>query len=411
MSRRQKSAAPSVVAAVQEQSAQAAALAEIPGQARLTDPRTNPAVRGHADEMRDDQQRRALDHEHARTVRRLRVSDRRAGDAERTLEAIQLARQASSPARSVMALHNGRRLYTRLSTAASVVLAAGSAMGVEEAAQALGAPTGSGYIAEIGLTGLATVAITYRAHLAEHGGTLAAKSWQTRSLWALMVVPLLISVTANLAKANAIGAACAIGAAAFALLACVIADRSAAAMQARAAEVSAEDEAELEARAMGEDLFTAVPDEDEREDDGDAVTGEARAGVDELAAWLADREPPQEGGTPTLPAPVPDGDQDGAACALPGGHIDPPSAEGHIAGGPGGHIDSDQERREPSGGAIVAAVQARRAIGASTRNSIAAYLADHPKDTNKQVAAALEMSEATVKRHRRALRRLTGGGR
>src|SRR5690606_8952055 len=156
---------PSVVDAVREQTEQAAALAEIDGQDRLADPRLNPATRRRADELRTEQLTRALDAEHSRLLRRHRVADRHAAEAEETLQAIALARQAASPARSVLALHRGKRLYLRLSLAASLTLSAGSAMGVEAAARALNAPTGSGYIAEVGLTGLSTAVILYRAHL------------------------------------------------------------------------------------------------------------------------------------------------------------------------------------------------------------------------------------------------------
>ena len=410
MSRKDK-ITPSVVDAVREQTAQATALAEIDGQHRLADPRLNPATRGHADTLRTEQLTRALDAEHARLLRRHRVADRRAAEAEETLQAIALARQASSPARSVLALHRGRRVYARVAVAASVVLSAGSAMGVEAAAQALGAPTGTGYVAEVGLTGLSTAAILYRAHLAEHRGELG-RGWQARALWALMIVPLAASITANLTTGNALGAACAVGAAAFALLATVVADRSAAAMQARAAEVDAADEAELQRVAMGEDLFAPVDDGD-GQDDGDGgrdgvLEGAARVAVDELEAWLAAQEPPEAGAGAAV-TPRPEGGPDGAAAE--GGHIDPagPRPGGHIdpAGPrPGGHIDADQ--RERPAGRVLPATQARLAAGAQTRGRIAAYLADHPTASNSRVATALGVSVATVKRHRRQLR--AGGG-
>src|SRR5690606_6137131 len=369
------------------------------------DPRLNPATRGHADELRTEQLTRALDAEHARLLRRHRVADRRAAEAEETLAAIALARQASSPARSVLALHRGRRVYARIAVAASVVLSAGSAMGVEAAAQALGAPTGTGYVAEVGLTGLSTAAILYRAHLAEHRGELG-RGWQARALWALMVVPLLASVTANVATGNVLGAACGIGSAAFALLATVVADRSAAAMQARAAEVDEADEAELQRVAMGEDLFAPVDDGDGGRDS--VLDSAARVAVDELEAWLAAQEPP-EAGAGAAATPRPEGGPDGAAAeddrtgpapVAEGGHIDPAGPR------PGGHIDADQ--RERPAGRVLPATQARLAAGAQTRGRIAAYLADHPTASNSRVATALGVSVATVKRHRRQLR--AGGG-
>ena len=448
MSRKDKAPA-SIVAEVERRTAEAAALAAIAGQERLTDPRTNPAVRAVADELRDEQQRRALAAEHARLLRRHRVADRRAADAERTLEAIALARQASNPARSVLALHTSRRRYMRVSLVASVVLAAGSAMGVEAAAQHLHAPTGSGYIAEIGLTGLATLAITYRAHLAEHRGTVLAKSWQSRVLWALMTVPLLVSVACNAATLNVLGAFCALGAAAFSVLSCVIADRSAAAMQERAAEVSDQDESELRSVAMGDDLFTApeppaVPERDEPQDGGqdegqddaaatedegqedgaepsapvvrDLVAAEADRGAAELEAWLADQDgPPDEGAASSVPSPGGEGPQGAAAEAR-----QDDQDEATIR--PGGHIDADQRDQDdrdggaedgpdrPEPGRVLPAIEARRAVGASTRQRIAEYLAEHPTATVPEIAEALDLSRTTVKRHRRELRALRQSG-
>lgn len=423
-------AAVDIVTAVQEQTAQAAALAGIAGQDQLADPRLNPATRPHADRLRTAQQVKALDAEHARALRRDRVMDARASEAERTLEAIALARRTSSPARSVLALHTGRRTWSRLSIVASVVLAAGSAMGVEAAAQHLSAPTGTGYIAEVGLTGLATAAITYRAHLAEHRGELVTGSWQSRSLWVLMVVPLLVSVMANVATGNALGAACSIGAAAFALLGAVVADRSSAAMQARAAEVDATDETRLRAVAMGagdDALLSAavacVPPADREAVAAppapaieaplvvaDPVADEASAGTAELEAWLAESGPDSDeddGGVPPEPSPEGGDGPGGAAADLPGqgGHIVdhlPPQ---------GGHIDHDQPGESDGAARILPAAQARRAVGASTRNRIARYVADHPDATRAQIAVALGLSEATVKRHRRELRALRGGDR
>ena len=178
--RRSKAARPAdirsaVVAQVKSQAAQAEDLAAIPGQDRLADPRLNPAVRAEVDRLRNEQQRSGLRFEHTRVLRRHRVADSRAAEAEVTLEAIALARQTASPARSVLALYQGRRLYRRITLAASVCLAAGSAMGVEAAARALGAHAGTGYIAEIGATGLSTFAIGYYAHLRENGATFTRK--------------------------------------------------------------------------------------------------------------------------------------------------------------------------------------------------------------------------------------------
>lgn len=426
-----KAPALGVVADVAEQTAQAAELAAIAGQDRLIDPRLNPATRPTADRLRDEQQIRALEAAHSRALRRHRVADRSADDAEQALEALQLARQAMSPARSVLALHRGKRRYLRLSLAASLVLAVGSARGVEAAAQAMGAPKGTGYLAEVGLTGLITAVIAYRSHLAEHGGN--PQGWQNKALYALMVVPLLVSVVANAVKAGPVGVFCAVGAAAFAGLGYIVAEQSNTAMHAQAAKVTATDEAELRAVAMGDDPFAAVqPELDDAQGEVVAEADVEPAGYDrwediepaapepwaterpaapqqpeqepvgsglaeEVTAWLAgqDRQDPPEGGVTSSPTPGDDDGPQGAAQDAPEQDPEP------------GHIDADQPgpvgRPEPVS-RVIPAAQARRAMGASTHQRIASYMAEHPKATIPQIAKALKVSPATVKRHRRALR-------
>lgn len=246
---------PDVVSSVQDQTTQAEDIARIAGQDRLSDPRTNPAVRPHADRLRDVQHRMALDAEHGRTRRRHRVEDRRASHAEKSLEALQEAREASSSARSVLALHASRVRYMRLSLATSVVLAFGSARGLEHlAGEYKNIPKGSGYIAEIGLTGLATVVILAKSDLAQHGGKV--KAWQDVSLWALMVTPLAASMVANVYGGNVIGAICAAGAAAFAFFSFIVATVFAVSARSQAEKVTGEDESSLRGIAIGDDLFS-----------------------------------------------------------------------------------------------------------------------------------------------------------
>jgi hypothetical protein len=244
-----------VVAAVARQTTAAADLASIDGQDRLADPRTNPAVRGHADQLRDTQHRRALDADHERLLRRHRVADTRAQHAERALQALQAAREASSAARSVLALDQGRTRFMGVALTASLALSAGSAMGVAALAERLGAPGQVGYIAEVGLTGLTTTVILYRSHLAQHGGRLTG--WKACVLWLLMVGPLVSSMVANAFGTGPVGVACSVGAAAFSLLSYVIADASAEALRVQAALVSGADELELREIATGDELFTA----------------------------------------------------------------------------------------------------------------------------------------------------------
>lgn len=143
----------------------------------------------------------------------------------------------------------------RLSLATSVVLAFGSARGLEHlAGEYKNIPKGSGYIAEIGLTGLATVVILAKSDLAQHGGKV--KVWQDVSLWGLMVTPLTASMVANVYGGNVIGAICAAGAAAFAFFSFIVATVFAVSARSQAEKVTGDDESSLREIAVGDDLFS-----------------------------------------------------------------------------------------------------------------------------------------------------------
>lgn len=256
MSRRKQS--PSVVDTVNQQTTQAAELARIDGQDRLTDPRTNPAVRPHADRLRDAQHKRKLNAQDVRDRRRHRVEERHAGHAEKALEAIQEAREVSSPAKSVRVLHTRRNLYMWVSLVTSLALAAGSAVGLEEVAKDYEhIPEGTGLVAEVGLTGLATMVILARSDLAQHGATLKRTDWRNWALWVLMVVPLAASMAANIHGGNFIGALCAGGAAAFSLFSFLVGVLFADAAKAQAKLVTGDQEVSLRRIATGDDLFSA----------------------------------------------------------------------------------------------------------------------------------------------------------
>ncbi|REF00344.1 hypothetical protein [Thermomonospora umbrina] len=239
----------SVAEVVAQQTAEAGELARIPGQGLLSDPRTNPAVRGHADQLRDDEHRRMLDALHEQTVRRHRVTGQRAGRAEAALDAVQDARDTTSPARSVLALHEGRRRFMAAALVASLSLSVGAASGVAKFATENKAPWQAGWIAEVGMTGLTTTVILYRSHLTRFGGSISGR--QKIVLWVLMIAPLMASMAANLKGAGAVGVACSIGAAAFSLLAHEIASASADAIHDQAEKVKEEDEAKLRSIALG----------------------------------------------------------------------------------------------------------------------------------------------------------------
>jgi hypothetical protein len=253
--------ATNVVQDVARRTEEAAQLAKISGQNRLTDPRTNPAVRAHADRLLNKEHERALDAAFARKMRRHRVNERRAGHAERALNAIQEAQEARSPAESVLFLHRRRKLYVRLSLLLSVGLAGGSAMGLESLAEDHNIPVGTGYIVELGLTCLATIAIQARADLSQHRAVpedpaqAEKKDWRDWVLWALVVMPLTASMAANVHGHNVLGALCAAGAAAFSLFSYIVSDLFASAAKRQSEKVAREDEKVLRDIASGDDLL------------------------------------------------------------------------------------------------------------------------------------------------------------
>lgn len=402
---------PSVVDQVGAQTDQARSLSQITDQQLLADPRTNPATRGHADRLRDDQQRHALTLEHRRELRKGRVSDRRAAHAERTLDAIQAARETASPALSVVALHTGRRRYMSTALVASLALSVGSALGVEAAAQAWGAPVGVGYLAEVGLTGLATAVILYRSHLAQHTHRADTHMplWQERVLWVLMLVPLVGSIVASTAGSGPVGALCSIGAAAFALLAYLIADRSSALMRATAALVDTADEAELRRQAAGEELFSAVVVQEDTEEPGSEPeeVDEGAAAVAAIEEWLGERsrvghdvadrhqeatQPPVNGSHRINGAArhfVPDQGNDGTFHT-----VAPRNGGGVVDVADDGGESSEQ---------VVDAVHANRLKGAHTRLRVAEHLAVNPTHNARQVGEALSISESTARRYMKEL--------
>lgn len=245
-----------VVESVQDQTSKAEHLARIPGQDRLTDPRTNPAVRALLDRLRNERHQMLLEAEHGRAKRRHRVDDRHRAEAELTLHAILQAKQAASPARSVLALHRGRTCFMGASLTASVALSVGSAFGVGHLADEIGAPKVTGWVAEVGMVGLSTIVIIYLAHLFRHGWV---PSGLHRVLLGFLAIgPLLASVVANAFGAGPVGVACSVGAALFGVFSHLVSDNSAGALRKKADEVGGEDEKVLRATALGDDLF-ALP--------------------------------------------------------------------------------------------------------------------------------------------------------
>lgn len=387
------------VAQAAEEAARLAALDE--GAALLDDPRLNPSTRVLADELRTEALTARLRAEAAEeaarlsarqraTARRRRVAEAAAAEAEEALTALRRARAAASPATRVLALTRGQRRWPALMLAISVALSAGSAWSLGRMAAALGGAEPVGWLAECSVTVLAVIAISYYAHLATHDPDGIADTTR-RWLWTAAGVPLAISLTLNLSGALWVpsvgvgvamtGILCSAGAAAYGLLAHLAAGASATAVAHQTAAVDAAEETALTQTA------TAVADEDPAPT---AATGQAWLArqadrtAEEAAAWLATR-------------PGDDGDP-GPATRVPTPVI-PPTPVAHQEGHDPGHIGADQgfdPGHDP--------VAARRAQGSTTAARVAAYLTAHPGASIRATAAALGLSESTIKRHRAALR-------
>src|SRR5690625_3103699 len=188
---RRKSDAAQTVA---NQAATARQIVGIEDQELLDDARTNPATRGDADRLRIERHREQLRMEHRRSLRRERVTDTRASAAERALEAITQAREATSPGRAVRTLTSTRSRYMIGCLAASILLSIGSGMGIEAYLMGLDGdrPVGQGYIVEAGLTVLSTAMIIARGILSARGTEL--KTWQNVGFGLVIVPPLIGSV-------------------------------------------------------------------------------------------------------------------------------------------------------------------------------------------------------------------------
>lgn len=388
------------VARVQEQVRTAKGLSAVPGRELLDDSRTNPEVYGHAERLRDAAHRRELDMAHARTLRALRVQDARADRAERQLEAVAAARAADAPERAVLDLSRWRPRVVGAGLAASAVLSVGSAMGIEALAATWGAPTGVGYVAELGLTGLSTAAIMLRGWQVRYGADLT--TWQARCMTAAIVVPLLGSIVGSTAGSGPVGAACSIGAAAFAGLAYLASvtlstairyqitrlDRGTAEERLAATATQQDTPAPAAAAAAGAHSGGQEPEESPvaveaaeflQQHTPPPLAGGARAGgqgahLDEVGMPIPDGY---------LPAGAPGSARDGAQGAREGGQEEPEDPPEDA------HEDADED-----GSAGVVTQH-------PTPAAVQAYRRAHPDQTLSEIAEAFGVSRRTIGRHLR----------
>lgn len=213
--------APTDTAKSLQETVQAAkSLASIPDQELLDNPALNPATRQRFDELTADRLQKELDLAHSRKLRAAQEVDRREGEQAETAQAIAAARKATSPAKVVVDMARHQRTFGRIVLTASLLLSVGSAMGMEALVDGVEGPTGVGYLAEIGLTGLSTTVIVWAGILAR-SGTRIEKS--TAKLFAVLIGgPLLVSIAGSTLGSGPVGAACSIGSALFAALAYLI---------------------------------------------------------------------------------------------------------------------------------------------------------------------------------------------
>ncbi|PZM96339.1 MAG: hypothetical protein DIU79_05325, partial [Actinobacteria bacterium] len=225
--RRNRAATTDVVAALQEQVRQAQALAAVPEQQLLRDPRLNPATRALADALEAERLRARLEAEHRRVLRAQQERERQEAEAVRAAAAVDAARAATDPALTVLSVVRARRRYTWLCLGASLLLSVGSAMGLEAAVQRYwpSAPDGVGYLAEVALTGMSTAAIVWSGLLARTGARLSGPV--RTALGAMVALPLLASVVGSTLGSGPVGAVASLGSAAFAALAWLVATTAA----------------------------------------------------------------------------------------------------------------------------------------------------------------------------------------
>ena len=395
--RNREAATADVVAALQEQVRQAQALASVPEQQLLRDPRLNPATRALADSLEAERLRARLEAEHRRVLRAQQERERQAEEAVRAAAAVDAARAATDPALTVLSVVRSRRRFTAICLAASLALSVGSAMGLEAAVQRYwpAAPTGIGYIAEVALTGMSTAAIVWSGLLARTGVRLSGPV--RAALGALVALPLLVSAAGATLGSGPVGAVTSLGSAAFAALAWLVATTAATATaalldridQRTAPVVDEAGESDEPSPTVGDALAVV----------GDALAEQAAAYLralperpdhtcdrtDESTSDRAGESTSDRAGEPTCDR---DGDHTGNLLVA----------------------TSDRTSDRPADGVDERAVRAReiaarrREEGRRNRRMVADYIAAHPDATTREIADATGLSETTIRRIRRDLR-------
>lgn len=380
--RNKKTVTGDVVATLQEQVRQAQALASVPEQALLSDPKLNPTTRGMADSLTAARLQTELELEHRRELRRAREQDRKEERAARRAAAIDNAREATSDENIALDMTTRRRRFTLGALGASLLCSVGSAMGVEAAVQAAypNAFDGVGYLAEVGLTGMATMAIAWRGGLA--GSKAKLDGLPVPVLNGMIAIPLIASIIASTAGSGPVGAVCSIAAAAFAWMAYLISVTGAEAVTqavtrmdveaARAATLTATEVPTAHTDARASTLPRRTP------GDGLEEVGEALA--DAAADYLRSHgDGPSE--HPRSHGEIEASDESETGQVTPSEHTR-------------SHGDDDRP---------LTAQERRRLEGLENRRRVSEFLSEHPTATHAEVAAAVDLGESTVRRIRKEL--------
>ena len=283
---------PEVTARSLQETVQAAkSLESIPDQELLENPALNPATRARYDELTAERLQEELDLAHRRKLRAAQEGDRKEGERAETDRAIAAARRATSPAKAITDMTRHQQRFGRIVLAASLLLSVGSAMGLEALVQDVNGPTGVGYLAEIGLTGLSTTVIIWAGILARSGTTI---SKTTMKLFAFLIAgPLLVSIVGSSLGSGPVGAACSIGSALFAGLAYLITTTSAEAIGQALVKIDHHEQPRRAPVATPGSTRPQTP-------AAPGNTPSSEAGIGEAAsAWLAQQTRPTDQGVAT----------------------------------------------------------------------------------------------------------------
>ncbi|WP_017578571.1 hypothetical protein [Nocardiopsis kunsanensis] len=362
-----------VVADLQRRTQQAQALHSVPRTELLANPRLNPETRALSDELTARRLQTELELEHKRQLRRERERDRIEERAARKAAAIDSARDANSNESIALDMTTSRKRYVVGALVGSLICSVGSAAGVDAAVQAAypGTLTGLGYLAEVGMTGMATMAIAWRGGLARSRAVISGLPVPV--LNAMIAFPLIASIVASTAGSGPIGAVCSVSAALFAWMAYLFSVTGSAAIAQAVGRMDAEQRTATTVTEVTEDREETAS--SETGDDGLQVVGDALA--EEAADYLRTTEDPQRGTTDTGPGDVavlPRGD-DGAS-----GPIHPHSE---------GEDDAPQTLAESA-----------RKRSEDARQQVEDLYAKHPGMPVKTAAKALGVDPKTVRKYK-----------